>query len=315
MAVHLLSLLKEQFTPGTIDQLSRELGATPASVLKAVNGSLPILLGGLTRRVQASGGAPAMVTYLDKADYSAVPLDVGQVTDTHQETVDAAAAGLGFLEQIFGNNLLRTTELIGVYSGLETSSVQTIIALAGSVLMGILGRQEQEKGLTSHNLTTLLVGQATEFRKALPSGLEAVGSLLGFDQLITPAGPQTEVQGADNFSGTIINPNIPKSPEGDRRRENVRWLRWAAVAMAVLVMALLVQKCREPQSSTEGISTDTTSRVEPDAVEDTSAATKAAVIKSHGQVTDSTAPGALGIRDSANQLRASQRRARDKKPN
>ena len=55
MAVHLLSYLKEQFTPGVIDLLSRELGESPANTLKAVNGSLPTLLGSLTRRVLASG--------------------------------------------------------------------------------------------------------------------------------------------------------------------------------------------------------------------------------------------------------------------
>lgn len=304
MAVHLLTLLKEQFTPGVIDRLSRELSESPANTLKAVNGSLPTLLGSLTRRVQASGGASSVINLLEKGDYGNTPLDVSQVLDEHQQTVDTVTAGRGFLSEIFGTNLSRTAELIGTQSGTKPQSVLTIMGLAGSVLMGVLGRQEQEKGLSAHNLSTLLLGQATEFRKALPGGLDGVEKLLGFDELQTPAGPQTEVQGADNFSGTIINPNIPKSPEGDRRRENARWLRWAMVAMGVLVTALIVQKCREPQSGANGVYTDTTTRAEPDAVEDTSATTKRNVEESGGQVADSTAPGALGIRDSAKTSRA-----------
>ena len=169
---------------------------------------------------------------------------------------------------------------------------------AGTILMGTLGRQEQENGLTAESLKTLLLGQATEFRQALPSGLDAAGSLLGFNELVTPTGPQTEVQGTDNFSGTVVNPNIPKSAEGDRRTENKRWLRWAMIAMAILVFALLVQKCRENQNGTDGISTDSTARVESNAQEDTSAATKASIREAHGQVSDSTASGPLGIRDS-----------------
>ena len=191
MAVHLLSFLKEQFTPGVIDLLSRELSESPANTLKAVNGVLPTLLGGLTRRVQASGGASSVISLLAKGDYSATPLDVSQVLDEHQQTVDTATAGRGFLTEIFGTNLTRTSELIGTYSGANPQSVLTIMGLAGSVLMGVLGRQEQENGLTAHSLSTLLLGQATEFRTALPGGLDVVSNLLGFNELQTPAGPQT----------------------------------------------------------------------------------------------------------------------------
>ncbi len=298
MAVHLLAYLKEQFTPGVIDRLSRELTESPATTRKAVNGILPTLLGGLTRRVQAPGGASSVMSLLEKGDYANTPLDVSQVLDEHQQTASAANAGHAFLDEIFGQNLSRVTQLIGPHSGTQPASVQTILGLAGSVLMGVLGRQRQENGLTTHSLSTLLLGQATEFRKALPEGLNELDSLLGFDELQTPTGPQTEVQGADNFSGTLINPNIPKSAEGDRRRENARWLRWAIIAVAVLVAALILQKCRENQNSTDGISTDSTARVESNEAEDTSAATKQSIREAHGQVADSTAPGALGIRDS-----------------
>ncbi|GAB4038024.1 DUF937 domain-containing protein [Spirosoma jeollabukense] len=299
MAVHLLSYLKEQFTPAVVDQLSGELNESSANTLKVINGSLPTLLGGLTRRVQASGGASTIINFLDKNNYGTIPLDVSQGIKTYQNTAKTSTAGQAFLEAIFDDKLDRTTELLSVYSGTKPQATSTILGLAGTVLMGVLGRQEQEKGLTAESLTTLLLGQATEFRQALPNGLGGIDSLLGFDELVTPTGPQTEVQGTDNFSGTVVNPNIPKSPEGERRHENVRWLRWAMIAIAVLVLGLLIQKCSENQNGVDGVSTDSTSRVESNAVEDTSAATKESVKEAHGQPSDSTAPGPLGIRDSS----------------
>ncbi|GAB3888065.1 DUF937 domain-containing protein [Spirosoma agri] len=299
MAVHLLSYLNDQFTPGVIDQLSADLSETPAGTLKAVKGSLPILLGALTRRIQQTGGASSVITFLDKGDYGATPLDVSQVSDSQQKVAGTATAGHAFLDVLFDDKLTRTTELISTYSGLKPASSLTILELAGTILMGVLGRQDQEKGLTAHSLTALLMGQASEFRTAVPSGLDAVGSLLGFDELVSKTGPTTQVQGEDNFSGTVINPNIPKSDEGDRRRENVRWLRWALIAIAILIVALLVQKCSENQNSVDGVSTDSTSRVESNAVEDTSASTKRSIEEAHGQSADSTAPGALGTRDSS----------------
>lgn len=238
-----------------------------------------------------------MIDFLEKGNYGRTPFVVAQVTDIHQETVETSAAGRDFLQQVFGDNLDRSAELIGTYSGVRPQSALTIMGLAGSVLMGVLGRQEQEKGLTASSLKTLLLGQADDYRLAVPKGLDTLKNLLGLDQLHTPAGPQTEVQGVDNFTSTVINPNIPKSAEGDRRRENVRWLRWAMFALAALVLALIVQKCRENQNSIDGVNTDTTRAVEPNSVEDKSPATQESVRDANGQVADSTAPGALGIRD------------------
>lgn len=299
MAVHLITLLNDQFTPSVIDRLGVELNESPANVRTIVEGAIPVVLGALTRRVQSSGGPTALINFLHKGEYGKTPFDVSQALDSVEETNEVARGAHPFLEQIVGDNLEQASQLIGTYSGAKSQSVTTILSLVGSVLMGVLGRQEQENGLTAHSLETLMLGQASEIHKALPSGFESVGNLLGFNELITPSGPQTEVQGTDNFSGTIVNPNIPKSDEGDRRRENVRWLRWAMIALAVLVIALMVQKCGQNQNSIEGVSTDSTTRVESDQAEDTSAATKQSIQDAHGQTTDSTAPGALGIRDSS----------------
>ncbi|WP_080058581.1 DUF937 domain-containing protein [Spirosoma aerolatum] len=299
MAVHLISYLKEQFTPTVIDQLGSELNESSATIQKVIDGALPTLLGGLTRRVQDTGGPTSLIHFLDSNDYRDTPLDLSQVVGNQSEIAGLTASGRDFLSHIFGDNLTKVTELIGLYSGAKPQSVLEVLAQIGSILMGILGRQEQEKGLSAENLETLLLGQATEFHQTLPKELNGVGSLLGFDELVTPTGPQTEVQGTDNLSSNVINPNIPKSPEGERRHENVRWLRWAMIAIAVLILALLIQKCSQNQNGIDGVSTDSTRTVESNAVEDTSAATKQSIEEANGQTTDSTASGPLGTRDSS----------------
>lgn len=305
MAVHLLSLLKDQFTPAVIDRLAAELGEQPANINKAADGAVPALLGMLTQRVEATGGASSIISTLENGDYRNAPLDVSQALDSLSETREAATTSERFLTEIFGDRLDGANKLISTYSGTKPASSGTVLGLAASVLMSILGRQENENGLSAHSLQTLLLGQATQFRQGIPSGLHAMDGLLGFDELKTPAGPVTEVQGADNFSGTIINPNIPKSSEGDRRIENVRWLRWAMIAVGILVAALIIQKCTQNENSIDGVSTDSTAAYEPDSREDTSAATKQSVLEAHGQVADSTAPGALGMRDSSAQVNQS----------
>lgn len=299
MALNLLTFIQEQFTPTVIDQLGTNLNEPSGNVRKAVEGIIPIVLGGLTRHVQ-EGRADTILELLKDGNYSkeSTPLDIAQVTDTRLDTQTAVATGSNFLSQIFKDDTDQIASHVAMFSGIKVPSALSLMGLVGSAIMGLLGRQYQNNGLSSFNLESLLGGQAASFRSALPEGLASVAGLLGFDEFAKTTGPQTEVQGIDFFENTPLNPNIPKSPEGERQHENRRWLRWIWVVLGILVIGLIVQKCREPQDSIEGIYTDTTRRAEPDAVEDTSATTKQHVEESHGQVGDSTAPGALGIRDS-----------------
>ncbi len=303
MALNILDYLNEQFSSSVIDQFARHIDETPVNTHKAISGALPTVVGGLANRVQ-NGGADTILSLLKSGNFSkeTTPIDAAQVTDTREETQQAVETGREFVGTILGANTDRITEYVANYGEIQPASARSVMGLVGSVLMGMLGRQYQEQGLSDTNLKSLLLGQTDSIKAALPTGLSAVGDLLDFDQFRTPTGPPTEVQGADHFSGTPLNPNIPKSTDGERQKENVRWLRWAMIIIGILVLGLIIQKCREPQNGTDGVYTDTTRRVESDAVEDRSPATQQNVRESNGQVSDSTAPGALGIRDSS-QLR------------
>lgn len=256
MALDLVSYLNNQFSSSVIDQLADQLNETPENTRKAVSGALPAMLGGLASRIQ-NEGTDSIMGLLKKGHYSkeTTPIDISQVTDTRQETQKAVGTGREFVGVVLGSNTDRITEQLANYSSLQPASARSVIGLTGAVLMGMLGRQHNELGLTDFNLKSLLLGQTDSIKAALPVGLSEVGSLLGFDTFRTPTGPPTEVQGADHFSGTSLNPNIPKSTDGDRQKENVRWLRWAMLAMGVLVTALVIQKCRQPQNSVDGVYT------------------------------------------------------------
>ena len=300
MALAILPFLNDQFSSSVIDQLAGQLNETPANTRKTVNGALPTVLGGLVSKLQNDGVDP-ILNVLKSDDFSqeTIPIDVAQVTGNRNQTQQVAETGREFIDTIFGANTDRITEFIANYGDVQPASARSVMGLVGSVLMGMLGRQYREHGLSNTNLKSLLLGQVDSIKAALPAGLSAVGELLDFNRFETPAGPPADVQGTDNFSGTVLNPNIPKSTDGERQKENVRWLRWAMIAVAVLILALIVQKCLQPQSSTDGVYTDTTRRVEPDAVEDKSPATQQNIRDANGQVSDSTVSGALGIRDSS----------------
>jgi OmpA-OmpF porin, OOP family len=301
MALNLVTYLNDQFGPGVIDQLARQLGESPANVRTAVNGAIPTVLGGLAQQTKSGSWAGNLLKTLHDEVHSVTenPLDIAQVTDTRDETQTAVATGRAFLDRVLGGNTGQITNSVAKFSGVRAESATTVLALVGSLLMGVLARQSKVNGLTTINLQTMLAGQADSIRAAMPAGLGTVGAMLGFDQLQTPT-EKGKAQGLTTFSGTALNPDIPKSPAIDRVRENNRFLIPALLAVGVLSGALLLEKCREPQTSTSGILTDTTKAVESDAVEDTSAATRAAIRKSNGATTGTdTTVGVLGSRKPA----------------
>ncbi len=293
MATNLLTYLKDQFSSTVVDEISANLHETPANTLKALTGVIPVVLGGLAHHVASGSGAGSLVTFLRQGNYDNTPIDVAQVTDTQREMQETVASGSQFVNQFMGSQTGELTSQVARFSGVKNESAQALFGLVGAELMGVFGRQALDNGLTSANLQTLMAGQVDNFRTALPAGLSGVAESLGLVH-DKHAAINVDNQPVDNFSGSSLNPNIPKSPEIDRRRENNRWLSIAALVMAVLVMGLLLQKCREPQNGTDGVMTDTTSRVESDAQEDTSAATRANIEKSNGSTSDTTV-GAMGM--------------------
>ncbi|WP_128547533.1 DUF937 domain-containing protein [Larkinella soli] len=256
MAVNLLSFLQDQFTPSVIDQLSTRLGENPASVRKAVAGAVPAVLGGLARRVHDARGASDVIDVLKDGNYANTPLDVSQVTDSRINTQAAVASGSSLLDEVFGDDADEVAGAIAAYSGVQEPTALSLMGLAGSVMMNVLGQQYAEKGLSADNLRTLLAGQADTIRTSLPAGLEGLGAMLDFDRLHTPEGGPDGPQAIYNSVNVPGNLDIPKSPEVDRRREN-NWQRWVLAALGLLIIIMLVQKCREPQSGTEGFN-DTT---------------------------------------------------------
>ncbi|CCH00974.1 OmpA/MotB domain protein [Fibrella aestuarina BUZ 2] len=297
MALNIHAYLSSQFTPTVVDQLGERLGEKPANVGAAIAAAIPTLLGTLVARTQSTGDADALVDVLRQTKYSqeATPFDIGQVTDTAAETQSAIAGGSDFVQRLLSTRVDEVARQIAAHSHVNRASAVSLLDLVGSVLEGILGRQVLDNGLTGFNLSTLMAGQIDEVRANMPAGLASLATTLGFAKLPHPSGD--EAQGITTFTSTPSNPDIPKSPLVERERENVSWLRWAMIAVGALILFLIVQKCREPQTATDGIYTDTTARAESDRQEDTSAATRQNIAESNASTQD-TARGPFDNNDS-----------------
>ncbi|OIN58142.1 hypothetical protein [Arsenicibacter rosenii] len=146
-----------------------------------------------------------------------------------------------------------------------------------------------------------MAGQVPYILAGLRAGMESMPAFLGINGTTIREHPPEAMQGVGHLENSPLNPNIPKRTEGERGQQNNRWFCRILVFGAIVVAGLAIQKCRQPRDSTNGVYTDTTSRAEPAAVDDTSTASKRRVEQTNGQVYDSTGSGPPGTRDSSNQ--------------
>lgn len=164
----ILDEVRHQLGPDKIQQLSGALGADPAATSSAISLALPALLGGLSRNAAQPQGAAALDNALNAHD--------GSILDNLGSMLGGGGGGLGgmlggaggnggiggaILGHIFGGRRSTVEQGVGKASGLDSAQVAQLMAMLAPIVMGVLGRMKQSKGLDANRLPEVL-NQARE---------------------------------------------------------------------------------------------------------------------------------------------------------
>jgi hypothetical protein len=149
----ILDAVRQQLGPDTIQQLSSSLGADPAATSNAVSLALPALLGGLSQNAAQPQGVAALDNALNAHD--------GSVLDNLGGLLGGAGGGGGgiggaILGHIFGNRRETVEQGVGRSSGLDAAQVARLMVMLAPIVMGVLGRMKQTKGLDANRLPDVL---------------------------------------------------------------------------------------------------------------------------------------------------------------
>lgn len=158
----ILDAVRQQLGPDTIQQMSRTLGADPAATSNAVSLALPTLLGGLSRNAAQPQGAAALDTALNAHD--------GSILDNLGGLLGGGGGGVGgaILGHIFGGRRETVEQGVGRASGLDTAQVAQLMAMLAPIVMGVLGRMKQTKGLDANRLPDVLRQSREQGEKEVP---------------------------------------------------------------------------------------------------------------------------------------------------
>lgn len=156
--------LRQQLGSGTVQQVSSQLGVTPEAASSAISMALPILLGGLSNNASNPQGAAALDQALNAHDGSILG-NLGGLLG------GGAGGGIGgaILGHILGSKRPPVEEGIGRATGMDAAKVGQLLMMLAPIVMGILGRMKQQKGVTAEQLPDVLNQSRTELEAQAPA--------------------------------------------------------------------------------------------------------------------------------------------------
>ncbi len=176
--MNLTGLLSDALGGGTVSQISQTIGADESATSSAIQAALPMLIGGLARNSQSEDGAASLLNALNKDHDGSIMDDIGGFLS------GGAAGGIGsaILGHVLGGRQGQVEQGISAASGLDMSKVGPLLALLAPVVMGALGKANQQQGGMDTSALAGLLGGAHQQMSSSSPILGMLGGLLDQDK-------------------------------------------------------------------------------------------------------------------------------------
>lgn len=166
---HLLLINKKQKMPGILDLLNSDLGKT---IINGVAGStgndssktgnvlamgLPVLMKAMQRNASTPQGADGLLGALSGKHDGSILDNLGDLFKGGVNA-DVVQDGSKILGHILGNKAGGVEQIISEKAGVDAGSVANILKTAAPILMGVLGKQSRQNGVSSNGIGDLIGG-------------------------------------------------------------------------------------------------------------------------------------------------------------
>ncbi|CAM3422844.1 DUF937 domain-containing protein [Aequorivita lipolytica] len=146
----IVDLLNSDLGKKIIGGISQETHQPVDKTASVVAMAMPILLGAMKRNASSDSGAANLMNALNnKHDGSILDNLTGLFGGGVNE--DVKQDGLGILGHVLGGSQDNAVHALSQKSGLDTNSVMQILQVAAPILLGYLGKQKQERNVSSES--------------------------------------------------------------------------------------------------------------------------------------------------------------------
>ncbi|MBJ2173025.1 DUF937 domain-containing protein [Aureibaculum sp. A20] len=147
---NLLDLLNSDLGKTLINGASQQLGQDKAKTTSALSAALPLILGAMKNNAKTPEGASGLLSALNNDKHSGGILDnLGSILGGGGIDDDVLSDGAGILGHVFGGKEQNVAGAVSKSSGLDMGSAMQILKVAAPFIMGALGKQSRQQGVTS----------------------------------------------------------------------------------------------------------------------------------------------------------------------
>ena len=179
----LFAAIARAFPRELIGHLAARLGEGENGMRRALDGVLPVMMGGMARQAEASD-AQLLFEWSNRA-YQTKQYGLGGVTRMLGILGSGTAAGSAMLQGetlllvLFGNSWQTIAVSVSRYAQVKLTTADTLLALVGAVLPSLLGQYAQHNRLSAAAVAMNLIGFKNQLNMLLPAELRAMAGALG----------------------------------------------------------------------------------------------------------------------------------------
>jgi hypothetical protein len=187
----LFSAITRAFPRELISHLAARLGEGEIGMKRALDGVLPVMMGGMARQAEASD-AQLLFEWSNRA-YLTTQYGLGSVTGmlgilgSGQEAGSAMMQGETLLLVLFGNSWQTIAASVSRYAQVKRTTASTLLMLVGAVLPSLLGQYAERNRLSAATVTANLISIKNKLNDLLPIDLRAVADAFGLTAATQPA--------------------------------------------------------------------------------------------------------------------------------
>lgn len=181
MAINLVSLVSQFFTPQMVASLARAVGVNEVVAQKLVAAALPTILAALATTAAAPGGAQKLADAVSNSDPDLLSKLAGAVSSGNVGTLGEGANLIGGL--LGGSGLSSIIGALSQHSGAPAAATQSVVGAVTQATVGTIGRQDPSNWSDASSIAAMLASQKSAISAALPpelsKALGATGLLAG----------------------------------------------------------------------------------------------------------------------------------------
>jgi len=182
----LLDLLNSDLGKTLVSGASQQLGQNTSTTSSALSAALPLILGAMKNNASTPKGAEGLLGALSNSNHDGSILDnLGGLLGGSDEMKD----GAGILGHVFGGKEQNVAQAVSAKSGMDMSSVMSLLQMAAPVVLGYLGKQSRQDNVSDaggieNMLGGLLGGGAQQEQNLVSQLLDADGDGSVIDDLM-----------------------------------------------------------------------------------------------------------------------------------